>query len=256
MDNFYLREFRELVAAVIACPEVFSDDLEVVSSSLFQLTQLMNASWRSSLTKKTARARRGAASITPLAACIMGPFYEVVKPLDPVTKDTNVRNLYLHTPISHLHDQVGDNRADVALVADDTLTGTSAALVASSTTTATAPRTLLFWRTSQDCSRPSLTLAPHALILPPLSSRKRSTCVSVGGAWVKRAAPTSTLFLQSAATTQSWSCKTAMTARTSCSTLLCASTWRTVGPAADRRTAVPLSERRRHSDGHCASSKP
>jgi len=123
MDNLYLREFRELVPAAIACPEVFSDDLDVVFFILLQLTQLMNASWRSSLTDNAARARRGAASNTRLAVCIMGPLYEVVKPLEPVTKDTNVRSLYLHTPISHLHDQVGDNWADVAFVADDNIEG-------------------------------------------------------------------------------------------------------------------------------------
>jgi len=123
MDNLYLREFRELVAAAIACPEVFSDDLDVVFSILLQLMQLMNASWRSSLTEATGRARRGAASITRLAACIMGPLHEVVKPLDPVTKNANVRSLYLHTPISHLHEQVGDNRADVAFVSDDNIEG-------------------------------------------------------------------------------------------------------------------------------------
>jgi len=200
-----MREFRELVAAVIPCPDVFSDDLDVVFSTLFQLTQLMNASGRSFLTDKTARARRGAASNTRLAACIMGPLYDVVKPLDPVTKDTNVRSLYLHTPISHLHDQMGDNRTDVAFVTDDKLRGTSDALVASSTTTATTPRTQLFLRTSQDCSRPALTLAPRALILPPSSSRRRLTCVSAGGARVNRAASTSTLFLHSAPTTRSWS---------------------------------------------------
>jgi len=123
MDNLYLREFRELVAAAIACPEVFPDDLDVVFSIFLQLMQLMDASWLSSLTENTARGRRGAASITRLAACIMGPVYEVVKPLDPVTKNTNVRSLYFHSQISHLHDQMSDNRVDVALVADDNIEG-------------------------------------------------------------------------------------------------------------------------------------
>lgn len=123
MDAIYLREFRELVAHAAAQPEIFSADLDVTFIVLLQLCQLVNASWRASLTDVDACSRAGAAAITRLAASIMGPLYEAVKPLDPETKDTKVKTLYLHAPIAHLHHQVASNRDDVAFVSDDNMEG-------------------------------------------------------------------------------------------------------------------------------------
>lgn len=122
-DAIYLREFRELVAHGAARPENFSRDLDPVFVILLQLCQLINAAWRASLADSTARERDGAAAITRLAASIMGPLYQEVKPLDPDTKDAKVLSLYLHAPIAHLHHQVGSKRAPVAYVSDDVMEG-------------------------------------------------------------------------------------------------------------------------------------
>lgn len=123
MDALYLREFRELVAHVAARPYIMSSDLDAVFLILFQLVQLVNASWRASLGDEEEAARRGAASITRLAASVLGPLFHEVKPLDPETKSSKTLSLYLHAPIAHLCHQVGANRLDVAFVADDAIEG-------------------------------------------------------------------------------------------------------------------------------------
>jgi len=122
-ENLYLREFRELIAIAVACPSVLSPDLDPVFYLLLQLTQVVNASWRTALTDTEADVRRGAAAIMQLAASILGPLFEEVKPLDPETKDSKVVTLYMHAPIAHVRDQVADSRADVAYVSDDNIEG-------------------------------------------------------------------------------------------------------------------------------------
>ncbi|OSX74323.1 hypothetical protein BU14_0294s0014 [Porphyra umbilicalis] len=102
MGSLYLREFRELVAAAVVHPAVFSNSLDPAFSILLQLTQLMNAAWRGALT---------------------GPGAADVKPLDPVTKDAKVSTLYLHAPIVHVRGQSGAARAEVAFVSDDNMEG-------------------------------------------------------------------------------------------------------------------------------------
>lgn len=123
MDALYLREFRELVAHTAAQPSIFSGELDVAFVLLLQLCQLLNASWRTSLSDTTAIGRNGAAAITRLCASVLGPLYEEIKPLDPETKDAKVLSLYLHAPIAHLHHQVGPNRPAVAYVSDDLIEG-------------------------------------------------------------------------------------------------------------------------------------
>lgn len=123
MDALYLREFRQLVAHVAARPYIMSSDLDPVFFILFQLVQLVNASWRASLGDQEAAARSGAAAITRLAASVLGPLFHEVKPLDPETKSSKTLSLYLHAPIAHLCHQVGANRLAVAFVADDTIEG-------------------------------------------------------------------------------------------------------------------------------------
>lgn len=123
MDAIYMREFRELVAHAVARPEIYSRDLDRVFTILLQLVQLMNAAWRASLADAGASERSGASSITRLAASIMGPLYQEVKPLDPDTKEKQVFSLYLHAPIAHLRHQVGANRGGVAHVSDDVMEG-------------------------------------------------------------------------------------------------------------------------------------
>lgn len=123
VESLYLREFRDMVATAVACPSVISTDLDPVFFLMLQLVQVVNAGWRSSLTDKNAMERAGASATTRLAASILGPLFEQVKPLDPETKDKKVVNLYLHAPIAHLHHQVAGNRSAVAYVSDDNMEG-------------------------------------------------------------------------------------------------------------------------------------
>jgi len=122
-EAMFLREFRELVAVLVACPSLLSDDLDPAFMLLLQLVQLLNASWRAALTDESPEERSGAAATMQLAASLLGTLYEEIKPLDPVTKDANVFNLYLHAPIAHVRHQVGDNRSSVAYVSDDCMEG-------------------------------------------------------------------------------------------------------------------------------------
>lgn len=123
MESIYMREFRELVAHCVARPDILSRDLDRVFFILLQLVQLMNAAWRASLADADATARIGASSVTRLAASILGPLYQEVKPLDPDTQGKQVFSLYLHAPIAHLHRHVGANRGAVAHVSDDVMEG-------------------------------------------------------------------------------------------------------------------------------------
>lgn len=123
VQSLYLREFRELVAAAVACPAIFTEDLDPAFTAMLQLVQLINAAWRAALTDPTDADRFGAAAIAQLAACVLGPLYLQLKPMDPVTKDAHVSSLYLHTPLAHLRQQVANNRAGVALVSDDNIEG-------------------------------------------------------------------------------------------------------------------------------------
>jgi len=122
-EAMFLREFRELIAMLVACPSLLSEDLDPVFMLLLQLVQLLNASWRAALTDESPEERSGAAATMQLAASLLGPLYEEIKPLDPVTKDANVFNLYLHAPIAHVRHQVGNNRSSVAYVSDDCMEG-------------------------------------------------------------------------------------------------------------------------------------
>lgn len=123
LNALYLREHRELVAHAVVHPEIFSSDLDVVFVILFQLVQLLNASWRASLSDTAAESRKGAASITRLAASILGPLFQEVKPLDPVTKEAKVFSFYLHAPVAHLRAQVGANRLAVVFISDEAIEG-------------------------------------------------------------------------------------------------------------------------------------
>lgn len=123
MDALYLREHRELVAHAAARPDIFSRDLDVVFVMLLKLVQLVNASWRASLADEEAAHRDGAASITRLAASVLGPLLEEVKFLDPETKSAKVYTLYMHAPVAHLRHHVGSKLQGVAFVADDLMEG-------------------------------------------------------------------------------------------------------------------------------------
>lgn len=123
VQSLYLREFRELVAATVACPAIFTEDLDPAFYAMLQLVQLINAAWRAALTDPTDVDRSGAAATAQLAASVLGPLYLQLKPMDPVTKDSHVSSLYLHTPMVHLREQVAASRTGVALVSDDNMEG-------------------------------------------------------------------------------------------------------------------------------------
>lgn len=123
MDALYLREHRELVGHAAARPEIFSRDLDVVFVMLLKLVQLLNASWRASLSDDEAAHRDGASSITRLAASVLGPLLEEVKFLDPETKSAKVYTLYMHAPVAHLRHHVGSKLQAVAFVSDDLMEG-------------------------------------------------------------------------------------------------------------------------------------
>lgn len=123
VQSLYLREFRELVAAAVACPAIFTEDLDPAFYAMLQLVQLINAAWRAALTDPTDVDRSGAAAIAQVAATVLAPLYLQLKPMDPVTKDAHVSSLYLHTPMVHLRQQIAASRAGVALVSDDNMEG-------------------------------------------------------------------------------------------------------------------------------------
>lgn len=123
MDALYLREHREFVAHAAARPEIFSHDLDCTFTLLLQLTQLLNASWRGSLTDEATVNRDGAGSIARLASSIMGPLYQEVKPRDPRKIDANVLPLYMHAPTAHLQDQVGNQPSEVAYISHEAIEG-------------------------------------------------------------------------------------------------------------------------------------
>lgn len=123
VESLYLREFRELVAAAVACPAIFTDDLDPVLFAMLQVVQLLNAGWRGSLSDPTDVDRSGAAAITRLAAMVLGPVYLNLKPLDPVKKDAKVTTLYMHAALAHARSQAATGRAGPAIVTDDNMEG-------------------------------------------------------------------------------------------------------------------------------------
>jgi len=114
MESLYLRELRELVAAGVGCPGIFSEDLDAVFSILLQLVQLLNASWRGALTEKETAERASAAAISLLSAALLCPLYQEVKPLDRKTKKSKVLTLYMHSAVAHVRHQVGYKRSPVS----------------------------------------------------------------------------------------------------------------------------------------------
>lgn len=123
VESLYLREYRELVAAAVACPAIFTEDLDPALSAMLQLVQLLNAAWRGSLADPTDVDRSGAAAMCHLAALVLGPLYLNLKPLDPVTKSAKVTTLYLHAPLAHVRYRVSTKRGGPAVVTDDNMEG-------------------------------------------------------------------------------------------------------------------------------------
>ncbi|OSX79494.1 hypothetical protein BU14_0076s0050 [Porphyra umbilicalis] len=118
--DMYLRHWREMIAAAIVCPDVVGcAPVNKCWRLLLQLTQMLNAAWRTADLDKDAEVREGAASIMELTANLMAPLYELLKPLDRLTADSGVHTLYLHAAVAHLRGELGRNRAPVAHLVDD-----------------------------------------------------------------------------------------------------------------------------------------
>jgi len=118
--DMYFRHWREMVAAAIVCPDVVGGSpVDKCWRLLLQMTQLLNAAWRTAEGDKDATVREGAAAIMELTANLMAPLYEVLKPLDPRTADSGVHTLYLHAAVAHLRSRLGANRTAVAHLVDD-----------------------------------------------------------------------------------------------------------------------------------------
>lgn len=63
----YLREFRELVAAAVACPVISTENFDPALYFVAPLVPLLTAAWRESLTDPTDVDRAGAAAMTQFA---------------------------------------------------------------------------------------------------------------------------------------------------------------------------------------------
>lgn len=123
VESLYLREFREVVAAAVACPAIFAEDLDSALFGMLQIVQLLNAAWRASLSDPTDVDRSGAAAIARLAIMVLGPLYLNLKPLDPVKKDAKVTTLYMHAALAHVRHSVSTQRGGPAVVTDDNMEG-------------------------------------------------------------------------------------------------------------------------------------
>lgn len=93
VESLDLREFRENVAAAVACPVTLTEDLDSALFGMLLVVHLLNAAWRASLSDPTDVDRSGVAAIARLAAMVLGPLYLNLKPLDPVEKDAKVTAL-------------------------------------------------------------------------------------------------------------------------------------------------------------------
>jgi len=58
-----------------------------------------------------------------VAASVLGPLLETVKPLDPDMKGAKLSTFCMHAPIAHVRHQVGDDRVDVSSISDDNMEG-------------------------------------------------------------------------------------------------------------------------------------
>lgn len=123
VESLYLREFREIVAAAVACPAIFTEDLDSALFGMLQVVQLLNAAWRASLSDPTDVDRSGAAAIARLAALVLGPLYLNLKPLDPVKKAAKVTTLYMHAALAHVRHGVSTERGGPADITDDNMEG-------------------------------------------------------------------------------------------------------------------------------------
>lgn len=123
MASLYGREFRSLVAKILARPAVLGVPIDSALLQMFALAQVLCASWRVSVGRGTQAERERAAAVLELAAKLLAPLFATLKPLDPETKSRGAQNLYLHTAAAHSRARVGRNAPAVPLVSDDDIEG-------------------------------------------------------------------------------------------------------------------------------------
>ena len=123
MGAMYGREFRDLVAKLLACPTILGVEIDNAIMKMLALAQILCASWRKAVGRGTMAQREAAAAILELSAMLLAPLFAVLKPLDPDTKNRGVQNLYLHAAVAHARRISGINAPPVPLVSDDDIEG-------------------------------------------------------------------------------------------------------------------------------------
>lgn len=123
MASLYGREFRSLVAKILARPGVLGVPVDPALLQMFALAQVLCASWRLSVGLGTQAERERAAAVLELVAKLLAPLFATLKPLDPEKKSSGAQNLYLHTAAAHSRSRVGRNAPAVPLVSDDDIEG-------------------------------------------------------------------------------------------------------------------------------------
>lgn len=123
MGSMYLREFGRLIAHVVADTHVLDVRLDAGVLVMFQLSQLVTASWRRAIGTSPPHVREGAAATLQLAAAMLAVLYTALKPCDPGTKMSGVYNLYLHTAMAHVRSTVGDAYPTANHISDDNIEG-------------------------------------------------------------------------------------------------------------------------------------
>jgi len=123
MGAMYGREFRALVAKLLACPDMLGVPIDSAILMLMSLAQLLSAAWRKAVGRGSVAEREASAAILELAAKLLAPLFALFKRLDPETKDKGVFNLYVHAAAAHAREHTGRNAPPVPLVSDDDIEG-------------------------------------------------------------------------------------------------------------------------------------
>jgi len=121
----YLREFGRLGAMIIALPGVLGGNVSPDTGAvlMLRLCQLLLAAWRRALAVKSIAERERAAATLQLAAALLAPLYAALKPHDPVTKVAGVFNLYLHTAMVHVRQELSKASPLLRFITDDNIEG-------------------------------------------------------------------------------------------------------------------------------------
>lgn len=128
MGGMYLREFGRLVSHNVALPRGFGVRIDGAGLVKLALSDLFTASSRRAASKAAPDVRECAVTIVRLAASLLGPLYEALKPFDPETKTAEVFNLYLHTAIARVGSTLGKAFPTARHICNDQIEGRIAEL--------------------------------------------------------------------------------------------------------------------------------